>query len=264
MNPFRRIGFTLIEMLVVISIIGLLISIIIPSLQSARAQARKIVCQAQLKDIRDGLWAYSVQNDGRVPFVVSPITNGGAIGEDNLPVSGFGDQVSNDKALDPYDRELWPMSLPNALFPGKPRQAKKLFSCPGAIVGYPHKGKPFTMTYRPAAANQLGGTVVETTGVGFNYIKEHFGFLDGRMIRQRRPPEYIRDPQTPWDHIHNAYEKAFQEAVFVRDMVRNREDVLIGPHGGGINVINRRFEVEFRDQSTLQEQLQAQGATVGF
>ena len=45
----KRKGFSLIELLVVISIIALLTSIIIPSLERTRQQAREIVCQSNLR-----------------------------------------------------------------------------------------------------------------------------------------------------------------------------------------------------------------------
>ena len=44
----RRKGFTLIELLVVIAIIALLLSILMPSLQMVKKQARKTVCKAHL------------------------------------------------------------------------------------------------------------------------------------------------------------------------------------------------------------------------
>jgi prepilin-type N-terminal cleavage/methylation domain-containing protein len=44
----KRKGFTLIELLVVIAILSLLVSILIPSLQNAKALAKEVVCQSNL------------------------------------------------------------------------------------------------------------------------------------------------------------------------------------------------------------------------
>jgi len=48
MGHKRTSGFTLIELLVVIAIIGLLLAVLVPSLQMAREQAREVVCRAHL------------------------------------------------------------------------------------------------------------------------------------------------------------------------------------------------------------------------
>ena len=48
-NTRQKTGFTLVELLVVISIIALLVSILMPALGKAREQAKKVVCQTNLK-----------------------------------------------------------------------------------------------------------------------------------------------------------------------------------------------------------------------
>lgn len=55
----RRRGFTLIELLVVVAIIALLISILIPSLQSAKEQGKRAKCLANLKNIAQAIHGYA-------------------------------------------------------------------------------------------------------------------------------------------------------------------------------------------------------------
>ena len=60
----KESGFTLVELLVVIAIIALLLSILIPSLQKARKQAKTIICGMRQKQIGLGLVAYIGDYDG--------------------------------------------------------------------------------------------------------------------------------------------------------------------------------------------------------
>ena len=53
-----RAGFTLIEVLVVIAIIGILVAVIVPAVQVARESARKTTCKNNLKEIGIALHSY--------------------------------------------------------------------------------------------------------------------------------------------------------------------------------------------------------------
>lgn len=69
-----RTAFTLVELLVVISIVTLLLAILVPSLSTARQQARGIKCRAHLHGLGNALTIYSVENrdvfvPGRMPKV---------------------------------------------------------------------------------------------------------------------------------------------------------------------------------------------------
>src|SRR5687768_2437580 len=58
-------GFTLVELLVVISIIGLLVALLLPAMAAARDAARKSACQNSLRQIGVGLHAYAEAHNER-------------------------------------------------------------------------------------------------------------------------------------------------------------------------------------------------------
>ena len=65
-NPARA-GFTLVELLVVVGIIGILASILMPSLVRAREAARRAVCGSNLRQVGMCLQMYADESDGRYP-----------------------------------------------------------------------------------------------------------------------------------------------------------------------------------------------------
>lgn len=245
-RTLRRSAFTLIELLVVVSIVTALVSILVPSLHRARAQAKEVVCQSQLRQIGIGLWNYMTESNGHLPYVKSPMTNG-----NGLAVPGFGNPNSPSADIDPFDRQRWPLSLANLLMPTHVGNNPAIFVCPSAVNGWP-KETPYRYTYREAAANQPNG-LVSPEG---SYFRENFGFLDGRVFN----PGVIKYTGNP---IVDAQLRAREQSTFLRDFVTPRP-VLHGPHRQGINVLDRRLAVQFRNQKFVADYLGGFGTGVAF
>jgi prepilin-type processing-associated H-X9-DG protein/prepilin-type N-terminal cleavage/methylation domain-containing protein len=66
-SPHKSFGFTLVELLVVIGIIALLISILLPALGKARAQANLVYCQSNLRTMGQLIQMYAAENHGCTP-----------------------------------------------------------------------------------------------------------------------------------------------------------------------------------------------------
>lgn len=68
-NRNRRRGFTLVELLVVVSIIALLISILLPTVGEVRRQARISLCTANMKQHGQGVANFAAANNDSLPHV---------------------------------------------------------------------------------------------------------------------------------------------------------------------------------------------------
>ena len=68
---YRR-AFTLIELLVVIAIIGILASMLLPTLARGLAKAKRIKCVSNLRQISTCLIMFAHDNNDRLPWQLTP------------------------------------------------------------------------------------------------------------------------------------------------------------------------------------------------
>jgi len=163
----RRVrGFTLVELLVVIGIIALLISMLLPALQSARRQALAAKCAAQMRDLGNAFILYSQDNKGYVPPVRlnQPYNINGVIYDkgstERVNVAGKADQVNeNAKWWHFIAKYLTKNRAMNQVASDAANITKETWWCP-AFDGY-------TDTLG-AAVNMVGGINRNLPGIGMN------------------------------------------------------------------------------------------------
>ncbi len=75
----RKREFTLVELLVVISIIALLMAILLPALSRARSVAKRVACATHLRSIGQGIVMYANDNSDKLPVSWYQTGSGGPV-----------------------------------------------------------------------------------------------------------------------------------------------------------------------------------------
>lgn len=191
-------GFTLVELLVVIGIIGVLIGLLLPAVQVAREAARKITCRNNLKQIALALHSYEGTNKALPGGFTHWVTSAGAKSTDNW--SPFVVLLPFLEQEDVYD------SIAAAKSSSYSRDAVPTFLCPSdwgrtliqqSVSGYPSHNYGFNVGDHPSFSGSAsaGATTNKMRGLFANseYRMPFKNISDGLtrtiMVSESRRPQ---------------------------------------------------------------------------
>lgn len=168
-----RRAFSLIELLVVVSVISLLLAILLPACNRAREQAKIVYCKNNLRNIWTGVLAYSLEYKDRLPFMENV----------NVPTA----DPNTGPNADPFDPR-YPTTAGHVLLP---YAGEGSWRCPTAVTGFPRNASSgaWKLTYGFGVESFGGiGTVrpydqYHTQGPGGPGELSNYWPFDGRPIR---------------------------------------------------------------------------------
>lgn len=166
-------AFTLIELLIVISIISILASMLLPALQKARDTGRAVVCLSNMKRLGVLVYLYADDNNGKILPRYSTITPG------------------NNGA---YDGILWPylfsgqeMQQWNSSLGRSSQYLSSPFHCPTHTINAQHDGYRSTvvnnqiMAYMPIGERPRKLSSISMPNVRFlvgeNHLRDNYAFM---------------------------------------------------------------------------------------
>jgi len=207
----RRGGFTLLELLVVVGIIGVLASLLLPALAGGKAKARSLFCLNNNRQLVMGCLMYADENSQRLPY--------------NL--AGTATRTNLNWAAGTLDWELTADNtnlafLTEAALGAYVGRVPALYRCPSDSVlsplqhaaGWSSRARSYSMNASVGDAGDLSASGVNTNNPGyaqffrltsipapariFVFLDEHPDSIsDGYFVNRSYYPEWIRLP-APW------------------------------------------------------------------
>jgi len=213
-------AFTLVELLVVISIIGLLAGLSMPFILNAMESSRRATCTSNLKNISQSLLLFASENNDCLPSVVTPIKTarqggGGGVGwMSTLQIAGL---------LPPY-------------VPYSQSKGKYILMCPSACTAY----KPLPGSANTYSMNDYAG--------GRDPVSGNVSDLGVKLATISSPAKFsiVMDGSATNNVFSGNVNPVSQLPTSVHPPTKNTEDLSVG-----LNVAFADGHVEMRKKSEI-------------
>lgn len=214
----RRFGFTLVELLVVITIIGTLVALLLPAVQSARESARSTQCRSNLSELAKAAINYATSKDN-FPGYIQYVKRGTAYATVNYNGSTQKLYVTTAKMPDmPFSwatmllsnierRDIWDQIVDVNLEPTISRV--DLFVCPSDSEALSVADRPALTYSANTGAWDMDGRGQFLSGVGKGDVTHNGVLFDlARTKNQTRLPFNDGADKTILftENIHKSYE----------------------------------------------------------
>ena len=236
----RKQGFTLVELLVVIAIIALLMAVLLPALNRAREQARRVVCANNIKQIGIAITSYTSDSD-KMPYYGETYQNPPpSNGRDTGTIHPFVVYRDDQRFDDPTTGPLIPMRLA-CLYARSYVTDGKIFYCPSnKDPTYIYKsytvGTGINTDGRWGTLPQAFNTTNSWVRMGYSYypIDDSLGSGPPGLV----PDKYLGIFNVPL-YTAKTFTQLSKNSPYLTDVIWSRDGIA---HKGGIDSTNNHVQ----------------------